>query len=217
MRYVRLTLSPADGAFHPVERLLTREGYVERVKLLHVRLLADDSVVGLYSGVGDREALATVLDEHSQVWESDVFETDGLVYAYLHLAPGEPVGSLLSIVEEYRLILDTPMVYDEDGLTLTVLGEHGIEREAIQSIPAEIDVEIHRLGEYNPEDGGILPQLTDRQREVLDVAVRAGYYAVPREATHEDVAAALGCAPSTASEHLRRIESRIMNALLARA
>lgn len=217
MRYVQLTLSPADGVFHPVEHVLLEAGLVERVKLRQVRLLADDSVLGLYSGVGDSDALASALADHTMVRTHDVFEADGLLYAYLHLAPGEPVVGLLSIVEEYRLILETPMVFREDGITVTVIGEHGVERAAVEAIPDGIDVEIHRIGEYRPGEGGILPMLTDRQREVLDAAVDAGYYAVPREATHGDVAARLGCAPSTASEHLRRIESRLMPALLDRS
>lgn len=215
MQYVRLTLTPEDGTFHPVERVLTEAGPIERVKLLHVRLLADDSVVGLYSGSGDRDALGAALDSHAEVLEHDVFEMDDAIYAYLHLAPGQPVVDLLSIVEEYRLILDTPMEFTGDGLTLTVLGESGIEREAIQSIPDAIDVEIHRLGEYTPEAEGLLEVLTDRQLEVLETAIDAGYYDVPRGATHDEIAAALDCAPSTASEHLRRIESRIMSSLVA--
>lgn len=215
MRYVRLTLVPEDGTFHPVEEVLTDAGPIERVKLLHVRLQADDSVVGLYNGVGDRNSLAATLDARDEVLDHDVFGMDDAIYAYVHLEPGQPVVDLLSIVEEYRLILETPMEFTGDGLTLTVLGESGIERAAIQSIPDEIDVEIHRLGEYTPEAEGLLEVLTDRQLEVLEMAIQVGYYDVPRGATHDEVAAALDCAPSTASEHLRRVESRIMTSLVA--
>nr|WP_284011073.1 helix-turn-helix domain-containing protein [Halomicroarcula sp. YJ-61-S] len=36
---------------------------------------------------------------------------------------------------------------------------------------------------------------------------------MPRTATHEAVADALDCAPSTAAEHLRKAESRVLHAL----
>ncbi|MDY7083217.1 MAG: helix-turn-helix domain-containing protein, partial [Halobacteria archaeon] len=85
------------------------------------------------------------------------------------------------------------------------------------SVPDELSVKIHQVGEYTPEGEGILSVLTNRQREVLETAVQEGYYSVPRESSHEDIANALGCAPSTASEHLRKIESRIMSRLITRS
>jgi hypothetical protein len=54
--------------------------------------------------------------------------------------------------------------------------------------------------------------LTARQREVAAVALRAGYYDVPRTATLADVAAELGVAASTASRTLRRAERRVLEA-----
>lgn len=52
--------------------------------------------------------------------------------------------------------------------------------------------------------------LTDRQREMLGVAVEAGYYDVPRECTLTDVAERLGVNKSVASRVLHRAESRIV-------
>jgi len=52
--------------------------------------------------------------------------------------------------------------------------------------------------------GALEELLTDRQREVMAVAVRIGYFAVPREATLGDVANEVGIGKSTAGEHLRR-------------
>jgi len=56
--------------------------------------------------------------------------------------------------------------------------------------------------------------LTDRQRECLNVALRAGYFAVPRECTLADVAETLGVDKSTASETIRRGTARVMEAHL---
>jgi hypothetical protein len=56
--------------------------------------------------------------------------------------------------------------------------------------------------------------LTDRQRECLDVALRQGYFEVPRECSLAEVAAAVGIDKSTASEILRRGESRVLKQFL---
>lgn len=213
MRYVTLTLSPEGGAFHPVDALIKEHRELERGELLNIRLLEDDTVIGLYSGVGDVEVLKQELEGHPLVIEHDVFEAEDEVYVYLHMQPGEPVVELLRIVEEYRLMLDTPMEFTDDGIKLTAVGEPGVERDAVEAVPDDVSVRIHSIGEYAPEREGLLAGLTDRQREVLEAAVERGYYSVPREANHEEIARELGCAPSTVSEHLRKIESRIMGGM----
>jgi predicted DNA binding protein len=57
--------------------------------------------------------------------------------------------------------------------------------------------------------------LTDRQREVLDAAVREGYLAVPRECTLAELAATLDIDKSTASTVLRRGQARLTEWFLA--
>ena len=52
--------------------------------------------------------------------------------------------------------------------------------------------------------------LTDRQRECLTVALRRGYFEVPRDCTLAAVAEALGVDKSTASETIRRGAARVL-------
>lgn len=55
--------------------------------------------------------------------------------------------------------------------------------------------------------------LTDRQREVLTVAHEMGYFAYPREANAERVAAPLDITVSTFTEHLVAAQSKLMDAI----
>jgi predicted DNA binding protein len=52
--------------------------------------------------------------------------------------------------------------------------------------------------------------LTDRQRELLDAAVREGYFTVPRDCTLAELAETVGVDKSTASTVLRRAEGRLV-------
>jgi hypothetical protein len=52
--------------------------------------------------------------------------------------------------------------------------------------------------------------LTDRQRRLVEAAVREGYYGTPRECTLTQLADREGIAKSTASECLHRAESKIV-------
>ncbi|MEF8894488.1 PAS domain S-box protein [Halodesulfurarchaeum sp.] len=58
---------------------------------------------------------------------------------------------------------------------------------------------------------GVLGNLTDRQRESLETAYRAGYYDWPRRSTATDVAESLGIASSTLHGHLRKAEGIVLS------
>jgi predicted DNA binding protein len=55
--------------------------------------------------------------------------------------------------------------------------------------------------------------LTERQQEVLEVALELGYYDVPRQATHNDIAERLDLSVGTVGEHLQKIEARVFKTL----
>lgn len=78
---------------------------------------------------------------------------------------------------------------------------------------AELDVTLQKLRDYRVQETP-LDALTDRQREVLDVAYSLGYYDVPRRSSTTDVAAELGVDDSTVSEHLQRAERNLLETIL---
>ncbi|MFC7194158.1 helix-turn-helix domain-containing protein [Halosimplex aquaticum] len=78
-----------------------------------------------------------------------------------------------------------------------------------------MSAEVVETGEYDPGVRQLFDRLTARQREVLETAVRAGYYDDPRRATHADLAAELDVSPATVGEHLRKIESRVFSGFVA--
>jgi len=77
------------------------------------------------------------------------------------------------------------------------------------------ETELVSKREVKPTDQEALPDgadMTDRQREALEAAYRAGYFDWPRESTAEDVAASLDIASSTLHGHLRKAEHRLLEA-----
>jgi len=82
------------------------------------------------------------------------------------------------------------------------------------------DVELSRqveMDEIEPssrfETVGALHELTQRQREALAAAIKAGYYGHEKEAGVEDVANELDIGTTTAWEHLARAEGKVMGDL----
>jgi predicted DNA binding protein len=58
--------------------------------------------------------------------------------------------------------------------------------------------------------------LTDRQQEILSVAIRQGYFEVPRECTLGELGETLAVDKSTVSTVLRRAESRVLKWFMTR-
>jgi len=82
-----------------------------------------------------------------------------------------------------------------------------------ETMDAEIDIQ-HIVSD-NRESGGVLRQdiLSERQRDVFELARERGYYEWPREVSATDLAEELGVSKATVLEHLRKAESRLFAAL----
>jgi predicted DNA binding protein/PAS domain-containing protein len=75
------------------------------------------------------------------------------------------------------------------------------------------DTELLAKRDVEPTDGDALPDeadLTDRQREALEAAFRAGYFEWPRDSTAEEVAESLDITSPTLHSHLRKAEGQLV-------
>lgn len=102
----------------------------------------------------------------------------------------------------------------ESGFELTYVGPQDRIGDAVaQFESAGNDVTLRKLHEYRIEDGP-KDALTERQLEVLQTALRIGYYDIPREASMQDIASELECHDSTVAEHLQRAERNLVATVL---
>ncbi|MFD1644088.1 helix-turn-helix domain-containing protein [Haloarchaeobius litoreus] len=87
-------------------------------------------------------------------------------------------------------------------------------RDDLRNIVSELreigSVELARLTPYRAPEA----MLSDRQAEVVGLAIEEGYYEWPRETDAETLAAALDITHSTFLEHLRKAESRLLRSAL---
>lgn len=104
---------------------------------------------------------------------------------------------------------------------------HARDFETLQALVADLrdrypGVDIQRLirapTEGAPRDVVFVDRsrLTDRQLEVLRASYDAGYFARPREASAAEVAADLGIATSTFTEHLHAAQRKLLRDILER-
>ena len=133
----------------------------------------------------------------------------------------ESQGCVCERVEEAGCVV-RDIRADEDGVVVTFLVP---DTETLQTVIEELrrigeSIDLHRLVDSSSGGGGGEPTLldqqvlTDRQREVLQVAHEMGYFEHPREATAGDVAAELDIATSTFTEHLAAAQRKVLAGLL---
>jgi len=215
MRYFDFTISPEGGAIHPADQVIADHPGVQRDALMHVNAMGDGTGVVLYRIHGDPEPLTDGLAESSAVLAWDVLdEREDVFHLYLHVPPGQPGAGLMALAQKYALIIDTPLTFTDQGdIRITIVGTHNMLRQALEETPDSVRFAVEQAGQYSPGREDILSVLTERQQEVFETAIDRGYYEIPREATHEDIADSLGCAPSTVDEHLRKAESRLLSAV----
>lgn len=96
---------------------------------------------------------------------------------------------------------------DQRGRVYNILAfQHEDLTNIIKDFQSYGTVTVESLTEFP----GTEPDLTGRQREVVQTALEAGYFEWPREISSEDLAAKLDITRGTCLEHLRKAESKLL-------
>ncbi|MFB6207403.1 MAG: helix-turn-helix domain-containing protein [Haloglomus sp.] len=197
----------------PPDRLFRGESSPAPNRVIDLNVLDDGSIVLLGRVRGDLERIRELLAAGPDVLGFSVSGEDaegGLVY--VHSRPPPAVARFLALPEEHEVFFDFPAEAMPDGrYRVDVVGEtnEALQR-ALADVPPEIEVTVERIRPYLENRNDPTTLLTERQREVLAAARELGYYEVPREATHRDIADRLDLAAGTVAEHLQKIEARVL-------
>ncbi len=217
MRYVTYVIKPPRGYFdRGAERL--REVGVTFESIQNIDQLSDETIVTHKVVRGNESAIRDTLEQSGpDVVDYQLTDAGEMTILQLHYRPSDLTHELLAIHRRHAAVLDFPLKYtgpENRSLRVTEIGREESLRHVIEETESLVDVEIEALGNYDPSDNRPFADLTDRQREVLRVAVEEGYYEEPRQVTYEDIAARLDCSAGTVGQHLRRIEARLMSTLI---
>lgn len=215
MKRVQITISPPERFMPPVYRLLTREAsYLSAVDIVNWNV-AQPPVGFLLRLRGDYERLEETITDVENVRECEFF-ANGPREAYCFLAASDvTVGRALfeNFTRDDLLTVPPIACHDDGSSTFTIIGTEAAIQDAVDGVPNDVDVLVEAVGTGPVAPNNVAEGLSPKQRRAVEVAVRVGYYEVPRQATTEDVADELGCATATASEHLRKAEANILSAL----
>jgi len=217
MRYATFSVV-AENGFSSVSRTISGHSKISHEGIQNITLLGDGTVLMLTRLRGDLELARDILEDRADVRQCEVFGTDE-GYASIHVDATDVVQELLTVEREHEVLISTPIEFTDtdfgggEGLRVTLLGDDRTLQRVVANAPDAVDVQLEETGEYQPDLDEVEALLTDRQRETLGTAVEMGYYEVPRETTHREIADTLGVAPGTVTEHLQKIESKVLGPL----
>jgi len=212
MKHLRVRLRYPRRTRHPMQNFLVDSPAMHREELWSWNFSGEVPAC-LFFVEGDLEAYRERIATVDAIREFDLTPvTESSFYAFVRAQPSEDEQEWMAAFYRSSIVVMPPIVYTADGDAIfEVLGDPGDLRGLLAELPDRIDATVDRVGEfdrYRSPDAS----LTERQREVVRAAVELGYYEVPREATLDDLAAALEVAPSTVSDHLRKAEAELMTA-----
>lgn len=106
-----------------------------------------------------------------------------------------------------QIVAEIPKQYDQIRVIEEFLNEYPeselrAKREKERLQPMFVDSALQQAAERH---------LTDRQRDVLETALKAGYYDWPRESTGKEVAEELEITSSTFSQHIQAAERNLLS------
>lgn len=225
MKRVRVTIDPgeADVPLTYTEVADADDQFAE-VQVLNWNITTTPATF-LLRVTGDTEQFEAILDRDDAIDEYELLSlAEGECYCFVRGEGSPDARALWETFKRGSLMTVPPVEWNTNGTyTFTVVGTDTDVQTAIEKaetasdeVPDSVRIDIEAVGgdRVAPE----LPndRLSDRQLEALSVAVELGYYELPRKATSEDVARELGCATSTAAEHLRKAEATLAKSLVSR-
>lgn len=217
MKHVRLTLDAGgrEAEIHPMYDLLVNADYVERATAMHWNYSGEELGIMHYVE-GDPETFRDDVAEIPEVidYELTVAERNAF-YVYIRDTTNRRLRELFDLLDQSPVVVIPPVEYTPDGsVSYSVFGPSTAIQSALDEIPEPITVSITEVGSLAAVPNEVETALSDRQQQAIRAAVELGYYEIPRTATHEDVAGAIGCAPSTAAEHLQKAESELLRSVV---
>ncbi|QCS43610.1 helix-turn-helix domain-containing protein [Natrinema versiforme] len=217
MRYLQLQIRFPPEARHPMHQFLVEQDSIQRAYLRHWNFSTPEYVTTLLHVVGNiekgREEYLAALDVVETIQEYDVTPVDDRsFYVYIRESAHGFASRLRALLTDTELLIVPPIEYGSDGeMLFEIAGEQEALQGLVANLPEHLSVSVNRLGEYDAYRESQVTALTGRQEEVLDVARDLGYYEIPRQASVRDVADELGCSKSTAADHLRKAEARLVS------
>ncbi len=208
-----------DGLAEPVVDLVTEVGGRVRFERL---LQREDTLFAYGTATGvPREDLEGAIAALEWIEEVRVL-TGGYDEVDLEVGTAQPVEFVDTLATHGAKVAD--VVVADGELRFVVEVPHGADTRRVIDVIGDVcpdaDFLAQRTRSRSDEEfldyRSVLEDLTEKQRQALEIAVYAGYFDWPRASKSEEVADRLGVSAATFTQHLRAAERQFFDAVFDR-
>lgn len=216
MRYLRLRVTHTEDTRHPIHAFEMRHDDFRGSELLHWNVSPGGTSSMIFRVRGDPDTYRELLEARDETLAYSVTPArEGTFYCCVCERLTDRTRTYVTAVARGTAVALPPVRYNRDGtVDVSVVGSSADLDGVVETFPDGIGVEVRSVGDYRTHANEPSTVLTARQHEAVEAAVDCGYYDSPRRATMDEIGARLDVTPSTAAEHLRKAEKRVMRRVL---
>lgn len=213
---LRLTVDGDHCEIHPICYHLSRAQYVDDARTIRWTC-SKDAISVTHLVRGNIIQLNRAADSIPTIYNVEFTSIEGdLFYLHHNISIGEEARNVLADVVGCGVDIVPPIAYHDDGTaTVRIIGQSEAIQRAFTRLPESLRAEVDQIRDFGSENELVNSVLTERQRDAILAAVELGYYETPREANQGDIAKEIDCAESTAGEHLRKAETKLLRAIVS--
>lgn len=207
LRFLQLKVTPEQASLLPGSQIMKIFKKFETIATISTKGKFTEL---LFSVVFDNPNAIEIFQELDDFEITEILEhneNSALISVYLK-------GPLMMLIHNNpETWIQTPSyISEKSGLFLTLIGTtKGLKKfrdEILKILPPSIKISISK----NLKGSTIAaPRLPKRRNEIINTAVKNGYYQSPRLCTQRELAKKLGIKQGTVAEHLQFAESSIIN------
>jgi plasmid maintenance system antidote protein VapI len=205
LRYMQISITPEAGGHLPGYALM--KSFSSAEFLSHISTENGNMRCLVRLEYTDESALEETYDSLEILRVIEQNPTAALIEA---VATG-PLPRVFAALEHAWWV--SPTYLTKEGFVVTIRGTAQALRAAREALSNLLEGRYRmKLGAQTAHNPNFLDLLPEKQRSVLDEAIKMGYYDRPRRCTQRAIAEALDIKQATVSEHLQSAESAIIHA-----
>ena len=185
-------------------------GLLEKYELLQIHRQDDDQIFATQKvKFKDPKMHPKMLEgEHYGMSYIEVIKEERANNEFIFFSKHNWVKKTKEFLDKLDLIIDPPIILDQDRLLVSIITESKNVDEFINSLNRFYNggLEILSISHLPLNHENLFLKLTDRQKEIVYYAIQHGYFEIPRRISSKKIADHFKISRSALYEHLRKIE-----------
>lgn len=213
LKILRLNYNPPDILEMGLEKIFEK---VEEVTIIKPLMQTFERFILVCEVIWKKDPDFEFLKDVKIVDRANVISTDGnrSLVMVTGKFPEIYTDVIRKFFDTFNCFMEFPAMFTKKALTGSIVGtKEDINRFLVFAEAWGATYEVISIRNYQPGIEGALSDLTPKQFQSLEIAVRKGYFDIPRRISSRELASEMGVSHATVLEHIKKGQREIFHAL----